>query len=254
MTVVDPASPIAGRADRAERIVQAMRDSVAEVGIAGSTFERVAARAGVSRGLLHYYVGTKERLLVEVIRRDTQARIAAIGDGLAAARTVDEAIASFFAVFTSTAEQGQGYAYMVSEIFVASRSNPEIKAALAALYAEARSAFADILRAKEREGVLRLRFDAESVLTHLFSAGDGAIIQRIVDPDRDFTAADAVGWEVARFLLGASRARGAAGRSGGRAGGSRASRAGEGAAPRPPATAQRRASRRRASPSTSSRK
>jgi AcrR family transcriptional regulator len=256
MTVVDPASPIAGRADRAERIVQAMRDSVAEVGIAGSTFERVAARAGVSRGLLHYYFGTKERLLVEVIRRDTQARIAAIGDGLAAARTVDEAIASFFAVFTSTAEQdqGQGYAYMVSEIFVASRSNPEIKAALAALYAEARSAFADILRAKEREGVLRLRFDAESVLTHLFSAGDGAIIQRIVDPDRDFTAADAVGWEVARFLLGASRARGAAGRSGARAGGSRASRAGEGAAPRPPATAQRRASRRRASPSTSSRK
>lgn len=253
MTVVDPAPPIVARADRAERIVQAMRDSVAEVGIAGSTFERVAARAGVSRGLLHYYFGTKERLLVEVIRRDTQARIAAIGEGLAAARTVDEAIASFFAVFTSTAE-GQGYAYMVSEIFVASRSNPEIKAALAALYADARSAFADILQAKEREGVLRLRFDAESVLTHLFSAGDGAIIQRIVDPDRDFTAADAVGWEVARFLLGASRARGAGGRSGARAGGSRASRAGEGAAPRPPARAQRRASRRRASPSTSSRK
>jgi len=255
MTLVDQAPPIAVRAVRAERIVEAMRDSVADVGIAGSTFERVAARAGVSRGLLHYYFGTKERLLVEVIRRDTQARIDAIGGALEAARSVDEAIAAFFAVVTSTAEQdqGQGYAYMVSEIFVASRSNPEIKAALAALYAEARSVFAGILRAKEREGVLRLRFDADSVLTYLFSAGDGAIIQRIVDPDRDFTAADAVGWEVARFLLDASRARGAAGRSGGRAGGSRASRADEGAATRPPATAQRRASRRRASPSTSSR-
>src|ERR671931_1785193 len=98
----DPALAPTGRrlgGTKARRIVEAMRDSVAEVGIAGSTFERVAARAGVSRGLLHYYFGTKERLLVEVIRRDTQARIEAIGDGLAAARTVDDAIASFFAVF-----------------------------------------------------------------------------------------------------------------------------------------------------------
>ena len=52
-----------------------------------------------------------------------------------------------------------------------------------------------------RERVIRLRFDAESVLTYLFAAGDGAIIQRIVDPGRDFAAADAAAWEVARFLL-----------------------------------------------------
>jgi AcrR family transcriptional regulator len=205
MTVIARARPAGGRAERAERIVQAMRDSVAEVGIAGSTFERVAAKAEVSRGLLHYYFGTKEHLLVEVIRRDTEARINAVGDALAAARTVDDVIASLFAAFASTAVHGQGYAYMVSEIFVASRNNPEIQEALAALYADGRSAFADILRAKEREGVLRLRFDADAVLTYLFSAGDGAIIQRIVDPGRDFGPADAVGWEVARFLLDAPR-------------------------------------------------
>ncbi len=136
-----------------------------------------------------------------MIRRDTQARINGLGDALAAAGTVDEAIEAFFAVFTSTVAERQGYAYMVSEIFVASRNHPEIKAALAALYAEARTTFADLLRAKEREGVLRLRFEAEAVLTYLFSAGDGSIIQRIVDPERDFSAADAAGWEVAKFLL-----------------------------------------------------
>ena len=191
----------AERTERAERIVQAMRDSVAEVGIADSTFERVAARAGVSRGLLHYYFGTKERLLVEVIQRDTEVRINALGDALAAARNVDEVIAAFFAVFTSTVNERQGYAYMVSEIFVASRHHPDIKSALADLYAEARTALADILRAKQDQGVLRLRFDADAVLTYLFSAGDGSIIQRIVDPARDFSAADMVGWEVARYLL-----------------------------------------------------
>ena len=39
--------------EKAQRIVDAMRASVAARGIAGSTFEHVAGEAGVSRGLLH---------------------------------------------------------------------------------------------------------------------------------------------------------------------------------------------------------
>ena len=58
--------------DKAQRIVDAMRASVARRGAAGSTFDHVAREAGVSRGLLHYYFGTKERLLVEVVRRDAE--------------------------------------------------------------------------------------------------------------------------------------------------------------------------------------
>ena len=62
--------------DKAQRIVDAMRASVAKRGSAGSTFDHVAREAGVSRGLLHYYFGTKERLLAEVVRRDTALRMA----------------------------------------------------------------------------------------------------------------------------------------------------------------------------------
>ena len=46
-------------ADKAQRIVDAMRASVGERGAAGSTFDHVAREAGVSRGLLHYYFGTE---------------------------------------------------------------------------------------------------------------------------------------------------------------------------------------------------
>ena len=56
--------------EKAQRIVEAMRSSVARRGVAGSTFDHVAREARVSRGLLHYYFGTKERLLAEVVRRD----------------------------------------------------------------------------------------------------------------------------------------------------------------------------------------
>src|SRR5581483_10024614 len=59
---------------KAARIVEAMRTSVAARGITGSTFDAVAGEAGVSRGLLHYYFGTKERLLIEVVRREADVR------------------------------------------------------------------------------------------------------------------------------------------------------------------------------------
>ncbi len=39
--------------EKARRIIQAMRASVARRGAAGSTFDHVAREAGVSRGLLH---------------------------------------------------------------------------------------------------------------------------------------------------------------------------------------------------------
>ena len=75
--------------EKAQRIVDAMRDSVARRGAAGSTFEHVAREAGVCRGLLHYYFGTKERLLVEVVRRDSELRIARLDEMLSEATTAD---------------------------------------------------------------------------------------------------------------------------------------------------------------------
>src|SRR5918992_2318071 len=78
--------------EKGRRVVEAMRSSVARRGVAGSTFDQVAREAGVSRGLLHYYFGTKERLLAEVVRRDCDIRMAQLERALAETRTVDEVI------------------------------------------------------------------------------------------------------------------------------------------------------------------
>jgi AcrR family transcriptional regulator len=78
--------------DRARRIVEAMRTSVARRGVAASTFDHVAREAGVSRGLLHYHFGTKERLLAEVVRRDADLRLSVLEERLAGARSADDFI------------------------------------------------------------------------------------------------------------------------------------------------------------------
>ena len=79
--------------EKVDRIVDAMRSSVASRGIAGATFEHVSREAGVSRGLLHYYFGTKERLLIEVLRKDAETRFAMLDEPLDAAKSADDVIA-----------------------------------------------------------------------------------------------------------------------------------------------------------------
>src|ERR1700754_2245553 len=83
-------SPLSG--EKAQRIVDAMRSSVALRGVAGSTFDHGARDAGVSRGLLHYYFGSKERLLAEVVRRDTELRMAHLDEQLARASSASDFI------------------------------------------------------------------------------------------------------------------------------------------------------------------
>jgi AcrR family transcriptional regulator len=187
--------------DKAQRIIDAMRDSVAERGAAGSTFEHVAREAGVSRGLLHYYFGTKERLLVEVVRRDAELRIARLDEMLERAKTVDDVLDVLVSSLTDMIENDPGFFLLLYELFSAGRRNPDIQHEVGQLFERTRSHVGAVLRAKEAEGVLKLRFDAEAVVSYLFAVGDGFALQALSDPERDNSGALEAGAASARYLL-----------------------------------------------------
>jgi AcrR family transcriptional regulator len=189
--------------DKAQRIIEAMRASVGTRGAAGSTFDHVAREAGVSRGLLHYYFGSKEQLLIEVVRHDCEVRIDRVDEGIARARNVDEIVAALVVGLEEFIEGEPGSQAVIYEILSASRHSDEIRAELAELYRRWRAHLGEGLRAKEREGVVRLRADPESVASMLFALADGFGIQVISDPDWDRDAAFEVGVGIARRLLGA---------------------------------------------------
>jgi AcrR family transcriptional regulator len=187
--------------ERAGRIVDAMRSSVATRGIAGATFERVAADAGVSRGLLHYYFGTKERLLVEVVRRDSEIRVARLDAPLAAAGTVEEVLDVLVSNLLDLIENEPGFFVLLLELFTAGRRNPEIQREVAELFRKTRGHVAEALEGKQREGVISLRFGAEATVAYLFAVADGLAVQVISDPDRDHSEVLETGRETARHIL-----------------------------------------------------
>jgi AcrR family transcriptional regulator len=187
--------------EKATRIVEAMRDSVARRGISGSTFEHVAREAGVSRGLLHYYFGTKEALLVEVVRRDAEHRIARLDEPLGAASNADEVLQVLVSDLQDSIQNDPGFWVLIFELFTAGRRNPDIQREVGELFNRTRDHVADSLRAKERDGALKLRGDADAVVGFLFALADGIALQMLSDPERDHADVIAAGTVAAKHLL-----------------------------------------------------
>jgi AcrR family transcriptional regulator len=187
--------------EKAERIVQAMRRSVASRGVAGSTFDRVAREAGVSRGLLHYYFGTKERLLAEVVRRDCALRMETIAAHLAPARTADDVLRLLIEQLQEIVERDPDLLTLLFELFTGGRRNAELAAEYAELQRRTRDQLAAVLVEKREEGVLHLAAAPEAVADVLFSIADGMAMRMVTEPGRDWSAAIAAGLGALRPLL-----------------------------------------------------
>src|SRR4051794_37974355 len=181
-----------------------MRASVGSRGAAASTFDQVAREAGVSRGLLHYYFGSKDRLLVEVVRHDCDLRIEALDKRLEAAHSLDDVGAALGAQLGALVEDDEASQAVVYELLSASRHSDEIRTELAELYRRWREHLAEALREKERQGVVQLQADPESVAAVLFALGDGFGIQLSSDPQWPSESAFDLGVRTARRLLGAT--------------------------------------------------
>jgi len=174
--------------EKARRIVEAMRRSVARRGTAGSTFDQVSREAGVSRGLLHYYFGTKEQLLVEAVRRDCALRLERLEAQLSTAKTSDDFISLMGQSLQETVAEDAEFITLVFELFTLSRRNPDIAVEYADLMRRTRDHVARMLTAAQREGVLQLHAEPEVVAEILFSLGDGIALRMLTEPERDFTA------------------------------------------------------------------
>ncbi len=187
--------------DKAERIVEAMRASVATRGFSASTFDQVARAAGVSRGLLHYYFGTKERLLVEAVRRECNLRHEQIDRAMADAGSPDDVLAGLVHAFEEYLGEGPSPAVMMFEMVALAQRNEEIAAQLADLGLLLRTHIAEALREKARAGALELRADADTAASFLLALADGITLRVMTEPELDITPLMAQSVVAARALL-----------------------------------------------------
>ena len=200
-TESSPGPDSVGVEDKAVRIVDAMRASVAARGIAGATFDQVARAAGVSRGLLHYYFGSKERLLVAVVRRESDLRNERLELAIADAGTAEQVLDALVTGLEDFLGKVPAVPVMFHELLTLAQRSPEVATELAELGRRTRLHLADALRARSEAGVLRLRDDPEAVAAFLFVLADGILVRRLSEPDFDITQLKGQAVAAARALL-----------------------------------------------------
>lgn len=172
------------QSEPAQRILAALSRCVGELGAAGATFDRITRDAGVARGSVFYYFGSKERLLVELIRREAELRTKGLRETLATASTLDEVVGVLGAQLRRFIE-ANGAQVLLFEMASSAPRNPELRLALGQLYAGWRETLGDLLRQKTDEGIVDAGPDPETTACTLTALGEGIALQAIAEPDRD---------------------------------------------------------------------
>lgn len=189
-------------AAKTERMVDATRAIVAARGIAGATFDEVARAAGVSRGLLHYYFGSKERLLVEAVRRECEVRNQALERAIAQAHSGEEVLDAMVRNFEELLGEGPATVVMFHEMLTLAQRNDEIAAEMAELGRRTRSQLAEALRGQAQAGVVVLEDAPDQVSAFLFVLADGIMVRRLSEPAFDIRPLMEKAVAAARTLLG----------------------------------------------------
>ena len=145
----------------------------------------MAREAGVSRGLLHYYFGTKERLLAEVVRRDSDLRMERLAATAVAVRDADEMLAALGAAAVELLEQSPEFFVILFELEVAGRHNEEVAAEVASCQRRVRASLAAILAGARDAGAVRLADEPEVVAEVLLALTDGLALWMLGEPGRD---------------------------------------------------------------------
>jgi AcrR family transcriptional regulator len=166
------------RVEATEALLAAAEQLLMEVGYAGITTRRLAERAGVNHGLIHYYFGSMEDLLLDVVERFTGALIDRQRAMYAAPTPFIEKWRQAMKFLDEDAESG--YHKVWFELQAMGWNDPTIRGRLHKVHEQW---FATLLPAFEAGltelGVDQRRYPAKAVVSLVVTFNQGMMLERL---------------------------------------------------------------------------
>ncbi len=174
MTKLADPQKTAARSAAEEALLDAAERLLVEVGYAGITTRRLAEEAGVNHGLVHYYFGSNEDLLVRALERFTERLIERQRELYAADVPVRREVADGDALPLS---EDVAYEKVWLELQALAWNNPELQTRLARVNAEWRAVLTEAFEEPHRELGIEMPLDALVSLVMTFNIG--IIVERL---------------------------------------------------------------------------
>jgi AcrR family transcriptional regulator len=175
MVSVSPAAPkTAARAAAEEALLDAAERLLAEAGYAGITTRRLAREAGVNHGLVHYYFGSNENLLVQALERFTGRLIARQRELYAADVPFADKWRTAMRYLVS---EDVSYQKVWLELQALAWNNPDIAERLARVNAEWRAVLTEAFDQPRRE--LGIGLPLEALVSLVMTFNLGIMIERL---------------------------------------------------------------------------
>src|SRR5438067_7323182 len=175
------------RSPTAEAFLDAAERLLVEVGHAGITTRRLAAEAGANQGLVHYYFGSIDDLLVQVLERFTERLVARQRDMYAADVPFIEKWRTAWRFQEEDLEAGYSKIWM--ELQAVSWSRPDLRPRVARVNNEWRAVLRDAYeRAAQEYGLDRDEFPVEALVALTMTFGQGYALERLEGIDEGHAA------------------------------------------------------------------
>ena len=177
----------AERVGNREKLLAGAMRCLEEKGYARTTARDLVAVSGANLASIGYHFGSKEALLNEAIARTMVVWTRSVeaeafaGEGASTAERLERALAAMIDRFA----EYEGYLVSFVEAFPQAVRSDELRATMAAAYADARAAGTEMLRrAFAEDGRELSERDADVLASLVLALCDGLILQWLLDRDR----------------------------------------------------------------------
>jgi AcrR family transcriptional regulator len=174
--VIEPARKTSARSAAEEALLDAAERLLVEVGYAGVTTRRLAEEAGINHGLVHYYFGSNENLLLRALERFTERLIERQRELYASDLPFIEKWRTAMRYLLS---EDATYEKVWLELQALGWNHPELRERLAGVNAEWRAVLTEAFAEPHRE--LGIPMPLEALVSLVITFNVGIMVERLGD-------------------------------------------------------------------------
>ena len=169
----DSVSTVSPPSERVVAILEAACRVIVREGAHGLRMAAVAAEAGVSKALVHYYFATRRDLLRGAFSWSEERWRAALADRLAAVETGAERVEQALLMSVDPAEPFAGHRALWNEVWSSLRFDDELRPLVESSYRTWLDRLAELVREGRADGSIDGRVDPVETAWRLAALGDG---------------------------------------------------------------------------------